>query len=95
MYVLDDRFSTVVAFIDGFNSALDGEPLAGFQDWASRRILGGSSPIHWSYLVASSRVPEIIDAETHIDQIPADIEIYLIDDLLNLIEAFLDRVADN
>ncbi|MGV9263272.1 hypothetical protein ACWDRR_01250 [Kitasatospora sp. NPDC003701] len=95
MYVLDDRFSTVVAFIEGFNSALDGEPLTGFQDWASHRILGGPSPIHWSYLVASSRVPGIIDAKTRIDQIQADIEIYLIDDLLNLIETFLDRSADD
>ncbi|MFD8756719.1 hypothetical protein ACFV0O_37940 [Kitasatospora sp. NPDC059577] len=89
MYVLDDRYSTVVAFLEGFNAAHDGEPLSGFQDWVSRRILGSSSPMHWSYVVASKRMPEILDANIGIDQIPASLEILLIDDLAGLIEAFL------
>ncbi|MFJ9841624.1 hypothetical protein ACIRYZ_14365 [Kitasatospora sp. NPDC101155] len=89
MYLLDDRYSTVVAFLEGFNAALDGEPLSGFQEWASHRILGSSCPVHWSYIVASERVSGILDGKIGIDQIPADVEILLIDDLAGLIEAFL------
>lgn len=89
MYVLDDRYSTAVAFVEGYNIALDGEPLSGFQDWVSNRILGSSCPVHWSYVVASIRVPGILDDKVGIDRIPADIEVNLIDDMIDLIEMFL------
>ncbi|MEU4113947.1 hypothetical protein AB0F71_05565 [Kitasatospora sp. NPDC028055] len=91
MYVLDDRYSTVVAFLEGYNVALDGVPLSGFQDWVSCQILNSSCSVHWSYIVASTRVPGILDARTGIDQISANIEIALIDDLISLVEAYLGR----
>ncbi len=94
MYVLDDRFSTLVAFIDGYNTAFDGVPLNGFQEWTSQRILGGPSGVHWSYVIASARMPEIIDTKMRIDQIPSSIEIALVGDLLDLVDGFLDRTID-
>ncbi len=54
MYVLDDRYESVVAFVEGFNLALDGSPLRGFDDWVALKILGEKSPRHWSSIINDS-----------------------------------------
>ncbi|WP_143202993.1 hypothetical protein [Streptomyces sp. CB02460] len=89
MYLHDDRYSTTVSFIEGFNVALDGEPLKGFQHWLAGRIRGGESNLHWAYLVASVRMPEVLEGRLRLDQIPPDREELLVDDLLRLIDEFL------
>ncbi|MER5878468.1 hypothetical protein ABT119_21440 [Streptomyces sp. NPDC001910] len=89
MYLLDDRYSTAVSFIDGFNVALDGVPLKGFQPWLAERIRGGESSLHWAYLVASVRTPGMIEEGLTLDRIPPDQEKVLVDDLLQLIDEFL------
>lgn len=47
MYLMDDRYETVVAFVVGLSAALDGELLTGFGDWVSERRLGFRSPRVW------------------------------------------------
>lgn len=100
MYLPDERFATAVAFMEGFNAALDGAPLHGFQTWLAERIRGGKSGIHWAYLVASTRVPEVLEGRLRLDQIPPDQDKPLIDDLLQLVEVFMNssmhtgRVSD-
>ena len=89
MYLHDDRYSTAVSFIEGFNVALDGEPLKGFQPWLAGRIRGGESILHWAYLVASVRTPEVLEGRLRLDQIPSDYDKVLVVDLLRLIEEFL------
>lgn len=91
MYLMDDRFSTMVAFIEGFCTALGGSPLSGFQDWVCGRILGGRSSIHWAYVIASTRVPEILDGNMPIDRIPREVEADLADLALDLVEEFSNR----
>lgn len=55
MYVLDDRFSTVVAFVEGYNVAFDGVPLSGFQDYVVARLLNRQTNLHWAYVIASTK----------------------------------------
>lgn len=56
-YLPDGRYASAVAFIEEFNTALNGEPLRGFQLWLADRIRGGKSSAHWAYIIASPRVP--------------------------------------
>jgi hypothetical protein len=91
MYLLDDRFATAVAFIEGFSAAHDGNPLNGFQEWVCERILGGCSPRHWAYVLASAQVPGLVDHQVSIDQIPREAEIGLVEAMLDLLEEFSDR----
>lgn len=91
MYLMDDRFSTMVAFIEGFCTALGSSPLSGFQDWVCERILGGRSSIHWAYVIASTRVPDILDGNRPIDRIPREVEGDLADLTLDLVEEFTNR----
>jgi hypothetical protein len=88
MYLLDDRFSTAVAFVEGYDAALDGAPLRGFGDYVTERIAGHQSNISWPYLVASTAVPEIMDGGMRIDQIPAEVELELTERMLDLIEEY-------
>ncbi|WP_316778202.1 hypothetical protein [Streptomyces sasae] len=93
MYLLDDRFSTMVAFVEGFSTAVGGSPLSGFQDWVCERILGTRSSIHWAYVIASTRVPDILDGKRPIDRIPHEVEADLADLALDLVEEFSNRPA--
>jgi hypothetical protein len=88
MYVLDDRFSTVVAFVCGYDAALDGVPLRGFQDHVAKAVLGQQSNLHWSYIIASTRVPDV-----RIDQIPVDREGELTNELLDLLESYAEDLG--
>lgn len=88
MYLLDDRFSTAVAFVEGYNAAFDGAPLSGFRDYVAAQILNGESSLHWSYVIASTKVPAILGGDVRIDQIPAKFEIELTEMLVDLLEGF-------
>ena len=89
MYLLDDSFVTAVSFIEGFNAALDGEPLNGFRDWLNARSFEGRSGLHWAYIIASVRVPEVLEGGLRIDNISSDYNAPMIDDLLRLIGDFI------
>ena len=88
MYLLDDRFVTAVSFIDGFNAALEGQPLDGFREWLNARILGHRSSLHWAYVIASTRVPEVLEGGIRLDEIPHDCDTPLIEEMLQLLVEF-------
>jgi len=90
MYLPDGRYVTAVAFIEGFNTALDGAPLLGFQAWLADRIRGEKSGVHWAYIVASIRVPAFLEGRMRLDQIPPGQNEPLIDELVELIEEFMN-----
>jgi hypothetical protein len=50
MYVPSPYFSSVCAYICGFDQARDGGPLAGFHEWLVVRADGGDN-LHWVGLV--------------------------------------------
>src|SRR5688572_6951573 len=88
MYLLDDRFSTAVAFVEGYNTALDGVPLSGFQEYVAQRVLHGRSSRHWAYLIASTKVPGIDDGTLRIDHIAPEWDGELTEMAIDLLEGF-------
>jgi hypothetical protein len=59
MYVLDDRYYTLVAFIEGANCLLHPDsPLDGFEDWLGHRFIGRSSPLHWAVQITQFQFGE-------------------------------------
>ncbi|WP_394621771.1 hypothetical protein JNUCC0626_22620 [Lentzea sp. JNUCC 0626] len=59
MYLPDTRYASAVAFVDGFDQAHDGVPLAGFQEYVAARVGMTGSPLVWSCLLASELVPAV------------------------------------
>lgn len=47
MYLMDDRYATVVAFIVGLSAASDGSLLDRFGHWVAERAQGHRSPRAW------------------------------------------------
>lgn len=93
MYLLDDRYATAVSFIEGFDVALERQPLRGFKPWLADRICGGESPIHWAYIIASVRLPNILDGRLRLDHIPSEYDRPLIEDLLRFLNEFISSSA--
>jgi hypothetical protein len=87
MYLLDDRFVTAVAFVEGFDAARDGIPLRGFQNFVADRIRGHESPIHWAYLIASTSDHRFL-VDLSIGQVPPGTETGLTDMLVDLLESY-------
>ena len=88
MYLFDDRYGTAVGFVEGFNSAFDGVPLSGFQEYVATRTGHPGSGVHWSYLIASTSVPGILDAGPDLGQVPVELGVSLTDELVDLLEAY-------
>lgn len=88
MYLLDDRYGTAVAFVCGYNSALGGVPLSGFQQYVAARTGHGESAVHWSYLIASAVVPEMLDEGAGIGRVPVEMGVRLTDMLVDFLEAY-------
>ena len=53
MYLPDDRFNTLVAFVEGYNLATDGRFLGGFNRWLQERSFGEVTNYHWQAIVAA------------------------------------------
>ncbi len=56
MYTGEKSFGMLCSFLDGFNLARDGGPLAGFREWLVPRANDGNN-LHWSGLVKLIIVP--------------------------------------
>ncbi|MFI7273246.1 hypothetical protein [Streptomyces sp. NPDC049879] len=93
MYLLGDQFLGAVSFLEGFNAAFDGRPLRGFRDWVSLRVLGRRSNLHWAYVIASVRFPEVAE-EGGIGEIPKEGDVKLVEDLIDLLEGFIEEHSD-
>lgn len=90
MYIVDDRYATLVAFIDGYDTATDSQALAGFQSWLALRVLGTDTTGYgWPALVATQVFPEIQSGELALDHLPANGDKELRGKLISLLEEFL------
>jgi len=78
MYLPDDRYASVVAFITGLSSASDGDMLAGFNTWVSDRVLGHSTTRVWWAVVYDS-IPDSASRESQATVL-----------LLDILEGFAD-----
>ncbi|MFC7247221.1 hypothetical protein ACFQO7_32515 [Catellatospora aurea] len=56
MFLPDDRFATLVAFLEGGNQLTNGDLLRGFNEWVQERLHGPDyqSSLHWSAEIAES-----------------------------------------
>lgn len=88
MYLPDDRYHTLVAFVEGCNAATDWKLLAGFNEWVAAQVLGRESSFHWSVIVASKLVPAILN-EACTATIPSELEDPARKELLRLLSSYL------
>lgn len=80
MYVMDDRFESVIAFIHGLSAATDGRLLEGFNEWAAERVLGHrTSHGYWSFVRERDGRGELLDDDVAVEL------------LLDLLEEFSAR----
>lgn len=56
MYLHPPSLDTVIAYIDGFNTARSGGPLRGLREWLVVRANGGNN-LHWSGLACQLMAP--------------------------------------
>lgn len=85
MFLLDDRFLTVVAFVQGCDSATGERLLQGFNDWVANRIGSGESSLYWSSQIANKHG---VESET---DIPLESRAVVIEDLFKLLDEFLSE----
>lgn len=94
MYVFDDRYLTVVGLVEGYNTALDGRPLSGFQTHVAERIPGQHSGLHWSAIVASAESRTAPGNGMDINDLPQELQFSLIRRLIDLLEEYAAQSRD-
>jgi hypothetical protein len=96
MFVWHVSYDTLISFIDGYDTALQGGALRGFREWLVVKNNGGGN-LTWSGLVLCLAFP---DAEDPFEALNASPESQkrALNKLFDLIEAFIqireDRVRD-
>jgi hypothetical protein len=89
MYVMDDRFATAVAFIEGFNQANDGRILSGFQSYVIDQINGGErSSVYWASIIAWAESPSKLDTDEEVKDLPPEMQLALIDRMVDLLMGY-------
>lgn len=88
MFLLDDRYMTLVAFIEGCNAATNWQLLDGFDRWVAEQILGTESSLHWSTVIASKADPRLLD-EGRAGPLASEFEGAAVADLLSLLDDYL------
>lgn len=88
MFLLDDRYMTLVAFVEGCNAATDWQLLDGFNGWVATQVLGTESSLHWSTVIAAKSDPQLL-VEPRTRPISPELESVASDDLLGLLDSFL------
>ncbi len=56
MWLWEESFSSVCAFVDGYNTAVECGVLVGFREWLATRLEFGSN-LAWSALVVHTALP--------------------------------------
>ncbi|WP_433347889.1 hypothetical protein [Micromonospora sp. CA-111912] len=92
LYLLNDKYVTAVAFVEGFDQALDRRPLEGFHEWVCQRVLGRHTGMSWPYVVASVEVPEVLSGGCDLNALDSETQRRMIDRMLVLIEEFTGAV---
>jgi hypothetical protein len=93
MWLPSDRYDCLVSFITGCDVATGGILLEGFDSWIASQVSGGKeSPLHWSAVVAR-RHPAMLDGSCSFADMNAEINEEVVNDLFNLLEAFLRELS--
>ena len=93
MYLPDDRFNTLVAFLDGYNMATDGQFLNEFSRSLQKRVFGYVTNYHWQAIIAAI----VLGAEPNErwrDSVDGEFDARASAELLAQLERFLDLKDD-
>jgi len=69
MYLLEERYAVIAAFIQGYDLACEGGLLAGFREWLVVRLMTGSN-LGWSALVLHAAFPNSKSPQTALQADP-------------------------
>jgi len=94
MYLPERRYTNLVSLIEGFDLGSGGRCLGGFQDWVANKLLGHPSGLHWCYIIASRKLPALLEGGASMASLSAEQDEAVAMDLLRILEAFLkERVV--
>jgi hypothetical protein len=93
MYLLDDRYMTLVGFVTGCDAATEWRLLNGFDSWIEDHLAVGRSGLHWSTIVAGKRAPALLDESRTGTEMSPEQERAASDDLFEMLDRFLSRPA--
>ncbi|WP_430788745.1 hypothetical protein [Actinoplanes sp. G11-F43] len=93
MYLPDDSFASLVAFIEGFSAGTD-QSLSGFQPWVAERVLGHcSNRVWWTILIEAH--PMFRDVPTPpVGRLPDEVGQDLVGRTIELLTAFATERGD-
>lgn len=96
MFLLDDRYMTLVAFIEGCDAAADWRLLEGFGEWVAEVLFNAETTLHWSTIVAAKIDPGLLQ-EAQARSLSPEYESTASSDLLELLDRFLEgkEMADD
>lgn len=86
MYLLQETYAAMAAFVQGYDAAYEGGLLAGFREWLVVRLMIGSN-LGWSALVLHAAFPDVQSPQDALRTKP-DTERLAIDALFNLLAEF-------
>ncbi len=90
MFVLDDGYVTLVAFIDGLALGVDAGVLDGFREWVARETTGALDSRHWSVIVAAQVSNGVRDGSAPLSAMSQEEQVRSSAELFNLLTRFLD-----
>jgi hypothetical protein len=91
MYVGDDRFLTTVAYVDGCNTATDGDLLNGFQEWLTAKCGIDVGSNHWQAILLANR--GLFEEGRSLPELTKEQHDLLVDDMLAALHEFLSTRA--
>jgi len=89
MFVLDDGYVSLVAFIDGLALGTDGGVLDGFREWLVREVIGTPDSRHWSVLVASRVSHDVREGRRSLAAMSAEEQAHASAELFTLLMRYL------
>lgn len=89
MYLMDSRYATLAAFVEGYNQATGGSLLDGFAEWLAIEVLGEPSSLHWATLITHDRSAGLGRRGASLTDLDQEEEELLITTLMRRIDEFL------
>ena len=89
MFLPDARYTSLVAFIEGFALGADEVSLRGFSTWLAHRAGMDSSSLHWSVLIAGTVQPAFLECDDAIDALAPHEEVQASQELLSALADYL------
>jgi hypothetical protein len=92
MFLLSPSYLALVSFVAGCDAATAGSLLDGFDAWVARRTPQvGKTSFGWASVIAARHWPPAIDGVHTIAELPADADALAGEDLLGLLDEFLEE----